>query len=168
MKKDISQLIIDSRANLELTQDQFGRKYSVSGPAVFKFEKGYVKPSLELWLRMARDMKLTEEEAVLVWVRAKLPKKYRDFVVVDAAGVAESGKKYKKAKSTTAAKNAVLKDNKAPKGLKDLLKDDDLMNLYKPTGREIETLHKVFGSLGKGTKSSFREALRLVREFGEK
>jgi DNA-binding XRE family transcriptional regulator len=168
MKKDISALIIDSRANLELTQDQFGRKYNVSGPAVFKFEKGYVKPSLELWLRMARDMKLTEEEAVLIWVRAKLPKKYRDFLVVDGAGVAESGKKYKKPKSANAARNAVLKNTKAPKGLKALLKDDDLWNLYKPTGKEIETLQSVFGDLGNGTKASFREALRLIREFGEK
>ena len=51
----------------------------VSGPAIFKFEKNYVKPSLELWLKIARDCGLEERQAVLLWVKAKLPEQYHDF-----------------------------------------------------------------------------------------
>ncbi|MFW6304116.1 MAG: helix-turn-helix transcriptional regulator [Candidatus Sumerlaeota bacterium] len=169
MKKDIGALIIKSRSDQGLTQDQFGRKYNVSGPAIFKFEKGYVKPSLDLWLRIANDIEIPEEEAVLIWVRAKLPKKYQDFVPVESA-VAESGKDYKsrKKQSPEQARKEILKNTRAPKGLRELLKDDDIWSLYQPTAEEIETLSNVFGPLGHGSKSSYREALRLVREFGEK
>ena len=34
--------ITELRKTLGLTQDQFGVRYGVSGPAVFKFEKGFV------------------------------------------------------------------------------------------------------------------------------
>ena len=59
-------------------------------------------------------------------------------------------------------------DRSAAKGLKDLLKDNDIWTLYKPQTEEIETLQSVFGKLGGGSKSAFREALRLLREFDEK
>ena len=172
MKTEIGELIGESRSNLELTQDQFGRKYGVSGPAIFKFEKGYVKPSLVLWLQMARDLGVEERKAVLMCVRAKLPKKYQSFVNLEPATVQEKGPIYK-AKATKAKKSAsaedvrkaVLADRSTPKGLKALLRDDDIWSLYRPKADEIELLRATFGTLGDGNKSSFREALRLVREF---
>ncbi|MBN1867267.1 helix-turn-helix transcriptional regulator [Candidatus Sumerlaeota bacterium] len=174
MKSEIGASIAKSRANLGLTQDQFGRKYSVSGPAIFKFEKGYVRPSLELWLAMARDMSLSEQTSVLMWVRGKLPKKFQDFISLEPKTARESAAGYGKSQAEqralksdpAAARKAVLADRSAPRGLKELLKDADLWALYQPTGHEIHTLRTVFGSLGDGTKSAYREALRLVREFG--
>ena len=56
MKNYLGDIIFEYRKKVNLTQDQYGSKYRVSGPAVFKFEKGYVKPSLELWLKMAAEM----------------------------------------------------------------------------------------------------------------
>ena len=56
-------------------------------------------------------------------------------------------------------------DGLCAKGLRELLKDDDLWALYKPTGHEINLLRDLFSPLGRGSKSAYREALRLVREF---
>ena len=172
MKTEIGELIADSRSHLNLTQDQFGRKYGVSGPAIFKFEKSYVKPSLVLWLQMARDLGVDEKKAVLMWVRAKLPKKYQAFVNLEPAAVQEKPAAYKgkapkpkKLPSAEELRKAILADRSAPKGLKALLKDDDIWNLYKPKAGEIELRRTTFGTLGDGNKSTFREALRLVREF---
>ena len=57
------------------------------------------------------------------------------------------------------------KDKKLPKALRDLLSDDKVWSLYKPTGHEINLLRELFPPLGKGSKAGYREALRLVREF---
>jgi transcriptional regulator with XRE-family HTH domain len=175
MDAEIGNLIAKSRSALGLTQEQFGRRYSVSGPAVFKFEKAYVKPSLDLWLRMVKDIEITEEEAVLMWVRAKLPKKYRAFLSGPTATKAkEAAKAYgtKKAAVKRAAnvdiktaRKQVLADSGTPQGLRLLLEDEALMKLYKPTGPEVFALRDIFGPLGAGTKSSYRQALRLVREL---
>lgn len=175
MENEIGTLIANCRTKLGLTQDQFGRKYGVSGPAIFKFEKGYVKPSLELWLRIAKDLNLSEQAAVMMHVKAKLPKKYQVFINVESAAVQEEEPKYAKKKVAAAPavkpvdakeiRKKVLADASTPQGLKQLLKDEDLWALYKPTGHEIQVLRDVFGTLGGGTKSAYREALRLVREF---
>ncbi|MCX7015444.1 MAG: helix-turn-helix transcriptional regulator [Candidatus Sumerlaeota bacterium] len=91
MKNYLGEQIHSHREVLNMTQDQFGSKYDVSGPAVFKFEKGYVKPSLDLWLKMAKDFGVPQRKAVLLWVKSKLPEEYQDFI--DLAGeVAEGGK----------------------------------------------------------------------------
>jgi DNA-binding XRE family transcriptional regulator len=171
MKSEIGALIAECREKSGLTQDQFGQKYSVSGPAIFKFEKGYVKPSLDLWLQFAKDLSITEQQAVLLWIKAKLPKKYQSFVSLEAPVVREDAKGYgRKSKldgitDAAKAREIVLSERTMPKGLKRLLKDDDLWELYKPLASEINTLAVIFGKLGDGTKSSYREALRLVREF---
>ncbi|NQU44405.1 helix-turn-helix transcriptional regulator [bacterium] len=171
MKSEIGTLVGKSRQKFELTQDQFGRKYNVSGPAIFKFEKGYVKPSLDLWLLMAKDMEVDEQTAVLMWVRSKLPRKYQSFISLDTPAVSETAKAYGRTKKVPKeaepedARKHVLADRAAPKGLKRLLKDEDLWALYKPQTHEISILVNTFGQLGDGSKSSYREALRLIREF---
>jgi len=172
MKSDIGVLIGKAREDAKLTQDQFGKKYNISGPAVFKFEKGYVRPSLELWLLMARDIDITEAQAVLLWARAKLPPKYQNLIDVETpAAVKEANRKVGRAKKTAKANSPeemrknILEDPNAPSGLKRLLNDNDLWALYKPQVHEIELLLNTFTPMGHGSKSSYREALRLVREF---
>ena len=174
MDKEIGSLIAQNRKEVGLTQDQYGKKYNVSGPAIFKFERGQVKPSLILWLKMAKDLNVTENKAVLMWVRRLLPKKYQGFIELEPATVQESRGKYGKtargraagkSATPTEARNKVLADPGTPRGLKQLLKDDDLWTLYKPTTEEIDVLKEIFGRLGNGSKSSYRQALRLVREF---
>lgn len=175
MKNYLGDIIFENRQTASLTQDQFGAKYSVSGPAIFKFEKGYVKPSLELWLKMAIEAGISERRAVLLWVKSKLPEEYQDYIELQSAAVAESeaeyakkkGKKpdYSKFETREQMREYMEKDKTLPKGLKDLLDDNELWSLYKPTGHEINMLRDTFGPLGRGAKHNYREALRVIREF---
>jgi DNA-binding XRE family transcriptional regulator len=175
MKNYLGDIIYNSRQKDNLTQDQYGAKYNVSGPAIFKFEKGYVKPSLELWLKMAADATITERRAVLLWVKSKLPDEYQEYIELQSAAVAESEAEYVKKKGKKAdyskfetreqMRDLIDKDKTLPKGLKELLEDDELWALYKPTGHEVNMIRDLFGPLGRGTKVAYREALRLVREF---
>jgi DNA-binding XRE family transcriptional regulator len=175
MKNYLGDIIYGSRQKDNLTQDQYGAKYSVSGPAIFKFEKGYVKPSLELWLKMAEDSGISQRRAVLLWVKSKLPDEFQEFIELQSAAVAESeaeyvkkkGKKpdYSKFENREQVREVIEKDKTIPKGLRELLEDDELWGLYKPTGHEINMLRDTFGLLGRGSKTAYREALRLIREF---
>ena len=175
MKNYLGDIIYQNRQKNDLTQDQYGARYSVSGPAIFKFEKGYVKPSLELWLKMAADSDISERRAVLLWVKSKLPEEYQEYIELAGAAVAESeadyakkkGKKpdYSKFETRETIREFMDKDKTLPKGLRDLFEDDELWGLYKPTGHEINILRDIFGPLGRGSKTAFREALRLIREF---
>lgn len=176
MKNYLGDIIYQARLDQDLTQDQYGNKYSVSGPAIFKFEKGYVRPSLALWLRMAIDAGLSERRAVLLWLKSKLPENYQDYIELQSAAVAESESEYKSKKKggrvdyakfegRDAIRDASAKDKALPKGLRELLDDPELWALFKPTGHEINMLRDIFGPLGRGSKSAYREALRLIREF---
>lgn len=177
-KNYLGEIIYRSRVDNDLTQDEFGSRYNVSGPAVFKFEKGYVRPSLELWLKMAHDAGIPERRSVLLWLKSKLPAEYQDYVELQGAAVAEKAARYGKGKKVDEKnvdysrfeerkemQEAAMKDKTLPKALRDLLDDDELWALFKPTGHELNMLRDVFGPLGRGSKSSYREALRLIREF---
>lgn len=178
-KNYLGDIIYRNRIGRDLTQDEYGSRYNISGPAVFKFEKGYVRPSLELWLSMARDSEITQRRAVLLWLKSKLPAAYQEYVELQGAAVAERAATYKKRKGKKSAKGidyskfedrvdmqaSAQKDKDLPKGLRDLLDDNELWSLYKPTGHELNMLRDLFGPLGRGSKSSYREALRLIREF---
>ena len=169
----LGDIINDARNKLDLTQDQYGSRYEVSGPAVFKIERGHVRPSLRNWLKMAQDAGIPERRAVLLWVKSRLPEKYQDYIELQSAAAAgrevskKRGKKpdYSKLETRDQIRQLIEKDMSLPKGLRDLLKDDELWSLYKPTGHEINVLRDIFGSLGRGNKSRFREALHLIREF---
>jgi DNA-binding XRE family transcriptional regulator len=177
MPNFLGQKIFELRKKLQLTQDQFGSKYSVSGPAIFKFEKNYVKPSLELWLKMARDCGLSEREAVLLWVKAKLPEQYHDYIEIIPASEfasAESSAKYGELEGVPAfmrisnreeLRQAVAQDDDIPSGLRELVLDDDFWVVFKPTGSEIYAVIKKFGMFSNASRDVFAEALRLVRVF---
>lgn len=179
----LGEIINRSRARQKLTQDEFGQRFDVSGPAIFKFEKGYVRPSLRLWLRMAEQAEIVERRAVLLWLKAKLPADYEDYIELQGATDTESKKKvgkgskkrskkkdeqktdYSKIKDRAKILTALAKDKSFPGGLRELIGDDELWALYKPNGREINLLRDVFGPLGRGSKSAYREGLCLIREF---
>ena len=168
--KILAGTILKSRLAMGLTQDEFGQHYDVSGPAIFKIEKGFVRPSLKLWLRIAQDAELTERRAVLLWSQSKLPQQYQRHVdlvgaITDRPRTKKGSIDYSSFETREAMHAAVAKDTKLPKSLRNLLADDELWALYKPTGHEINLLRDLFSPLGKGSKKAFREALRLIREF---
>lgn len=173
MQNIIGARIAESREQLGLTQDQFGARYGVSGPAIFKFEKGYVKPSLDLWLKMARDCDIAEKKAVLLWVKAKLPEEYQAFIDLSAPAVSEAQATYTKEGRTNYSRIGDLRDLRdrlagdttLPKNLKALVEDNELWVMYRPTGQEIQMLIEKFGKYTDAKESLFRDAIRLIREF---
>lgn len=177
MENILGDEIYQSRTALGLTQDQFGAKYHVTGPAIFKFEKGYVKPSLVLWLKMAKDFDIAENRAVLMWVKSRLPEEYQDLIQIqDEAVILPAGKKgraskkkdYSQMSSRDEMRKAIQKDNLLAKEFKNFLKMDEVWAIYKPTGKEINNLRDRFSGLGKGSVEAYREALRVIRMFAGK
>ena len=163
----------ESRDRMGLTQDQFGARYGVSGPAIFKFEKGYVKPSLDLWLKMARDCDIPERKAVLLWVKAKLPQEYQSFIDLSGVTIAEPAvaygsegrPNYSRITDLRELRQRLTADESLPQGLRRLFADDEFWALYRPTGQETNLLIEKFGAYGEAKEPLFRDAIRLIREF---
>lgn len=175
MKKYIGGIIYKSRKSRKLTQDEFGEIYGVSGPAIFKFEKGYVRPSLKLWLKIAADLETPERWAVLVWLKSSLPEKYKDFVELKWSEAQEVGTAarpktkrhadYRKCKTRDSMIEAARGDASTPAALLEFLEDDEMWALYKPSGKEVNGLIDNFANLGRGSKPLYRQALGVLRGF---
>ncbi len=167
----IGDLLYDFREKNDLTQDQFGQRYSVSGPAIFKFEKGYVKPSLELWMKMARDMGIEDRRSIFIWTHAKLPEEYKhhiDFLLLISPEPKRGSKKevdYAALDTSEKLKEAVQKDAQMPEPLRELLMDEQMFSLFRPTGPEIQYLRNQYANVGKGSVDLYRQALMLLRSF---
>ncbi|MCX7047624.1 MAG: hypothetical protein NTX50_19335 [Candidatus Sumerlaeota bacterium] len=125
-------------------------------------------------MKISRDFGLSDRRAVLLWIKAKLPDKYQKFVDLTLSGADEGeaegskrqhGLDYSKFEDRESLRQSAMKDDSIPRGLKALIRDDDVWALFKPTGEEINILRDTFGAMGEGTADSFREALRLVRTF---
>lgn len=178
MRKFIGEIVSKSRRSKKLTQDEFGKLYSVSGPAIFKFEKGYVRPSLDLWLRMASDSGVTEKTAVLIWLKATLPPKYQDLVELQGAArsTSKGGKGTRKLKAADYSQcedraqilEKAEKDANFPATLIGFIEDNELWALYQPDGKEINLLLETFAGLGAGSKELYREAIAVLRAFTSK
>ncbi|MBM3333283.1 helix-turn-helix transcriptional regulator [Candidatus Sumerlaeota bacterium] len=173
MGNQIGKTIERYRRSLGKTQDQLGAMYSVTGPAIFKFEKGYVKPSLELWMKIAYDAGLTPKKSLLFWIKDKLPDKYLEVfesIEADAERIETGEPKqpgYVRYEDREALRKAVLCDPSLPGPLVELFRDDEFWSLYKPRGIEIDHLIGCIASFGEGTTDMYRDALRLIRQFVE-
>lgn len=169
MGADISRRVIEYRKAAGLTQEKYGRKYGVSGPAIFKFENNFVTPNLPLWLRIASDNGLGDRRAVLIWIRDRLPEDYKHHVDPDASAEEEESTRhnldYTAFSNRDAMREAVYVDDSIPIGLKDMIRDDEIWSLYKPTGQEINFLRNTYGHMGSGTVENYRDALRVARAF---
>ncbi|MCX7016792.1 MAG: helix-turn-helix transcriptional regulator [Candidatus Sumerlaeota bacterium] len=165
----IAQRIYRHRKKLKLTQDELGSRYSISGPAVFKFEKGYVVPSLDLWLRLAEDMNIDKKTAVLMHVQDKLPEPYKAYCDWESlAGEGGKGPEYEdftRYRKEEDLRQAVAGNQWLPAGLCELAQSKQTWTLYRPTAPEVNILRDIFAPLGEGTLRDFCDALRLVREF---
>lgn len=175
MHRFIGDIIQKHRGAAELTQDEYGSRYGVSGPAIFKFEKGYVKPSLGLWMRIAEDAEISAPWAVRIWLKDSLPEKYKEYVELQGAlgqtGARETSKTararsdYSRCQSRDAILTTAQKDAALPPALREFIEDEQLWALYKPQGREVNLLHDIFSPLGAGSKELYREALYALRMF---
>ncbi len=167
MAKLIAQQLLRYRKRLKVTQDQLGKDYSVSGPAIFKIEKGYFLPSLKLWLKLAKAIGIQPRRAVLMWAKDKLPEQFKAFIQIEG-GSPKKKTDFARYKTEKKLREEMLKDKWLPSGLSDLARSNPLWAMYKPTGAEIDLLGGIFSKFGEGTSRDFTDGLRLVREFGGK
>ena len=169
MAKLIAPRLLRHRKKAKITQDQFGQKYKISGPAVFKFEKGYVTPSLELWLKMAKDMGIPVKTAVLMHVHDKLPEEQKQLTgiaaMIDEEGESLLGKDNFKKLKKAELREAVANHQWLPDGLREFAASHELWTMYSPSGEEVNQLRDFFGPLGEGKARDFCDGLRLIREF---
>jgi len=172
MNNRIGKTVERYRRSLGKTQDQLGAMYSVTGPAIFKFEKGYVKPSLELWMKIAYDAGLTPKKALMCWIKDKMPEQYLEiFEAMEAASdkaeptTAARPQGFSQHEDREALRKAVLCDPSLPASLVELFRDDEFWTLYKPRGVEIDHLVRLCAPFSEGTSDIYRDALRLIRQF---
>jgi transcriptional regulator with XRE-family HTH domain len=178
MSNYIGEEIYRNRKAQKLTQDQYGLRFSVSGPAIFKFEKGFVRPSLKLWLEISEDLKIPERKAVLMWIKDRLPDKFQHIVDVKNQKVIEEEPEgyedeftavdYATIPDRKRLRKTALADDTLPRGLRSFIRDDEIWTAFKPTGDEINFLRDTFGKFPRAKRALFREALILHRAFSGK
>lgn len=177
---EIGSLIRDHRLRLGLTLDAMGARYRISGPSVFKMEKGFVHPSLEIWLRISSDMSMDERDAVLAWIRASLPREFHPYLEElssdgrkgrDGADGDGAARPYARIKDADELGRAVKADRSIPRALTEVLEDREIRDGFRPTGADVDLVLEILRGTGaakggrKVTRAQIVEALRLVREF---
>ena len=175
MSNVVGEAIFRHRKKIGMTQDQFGSKFHVSGPAIFKFEKGYVRPSLEVWLKIAGDIKIPRTHAVLMWLKDRLPDEFSSLIDLKKdVLVSESVNAYKpkydhidytKYKTPEIVRKQAIKDKTLPRGLLALFKDKKLWETVKPDGEEVNFCRDAYQTVGAGTRHLFLEAIAVFRRF---
>jgi DNA-binding XRE family transcriptional regulator len=145
-------------------------RYKVSGPAIFKVEKGYVTPSLKLWRVIAADMGIAEKEAVLMWVRQKLPSRYHFLIRGTPLLDIESLRKELEAKAhgpnaLKAMRDTILNNPDITSALKKFVAKNDMWNIFKPTAKELVFLVELDRLSPLISLRQFREAMIAAREI---
>lgn len=172
MSLAIGKLISALRKRLGLTQDQFGAVYGVSGPAIYKFEKGYVNPSLQLWMKFSHDSGLSEKQAALLWCKGKLSEQHSRHIPIDDEGNLTGNEnrgseapEWLQITDRVRLRKAVVENEKTPAGLRNLVLDDDFWIVFKPTGAELHAVEQKFGAYRNAPSEAFADALRNIRIF---
>jgi transcriptional regulator with XRE-family HTH domain len=176
----LGEFIRQDRQTKDLTQDEYGMKFDVSGPAIFKFERGFVRPSLKLWMEIAKGLDIPERRAALLWLKESLPKAYQQYLQINhdapkpsssrgktaGRGADRSGAcDYSRFDRTGEMRAAIAEDPDLPAPLREMLDDDILWSAFKPTGHEVNFLRDLIAPLGRGSVPAYRDALLLIREF---
>ena len=162
--------IMKYRKARKLTQADLAERYKVSGPAIFKFEKGFVTPSLRLWQQIAADIGIAEKEAVLLWVKEKLPTRFHGIVteapVLDVPALKEELEQVGKDRdSQRKLRDTVLKNPEISPSLKKFVSQNDVWNIMKPTHEEVIFLIELDKAFPLLTVEQFRDALLVGREI---
>ena len=165
----IGSRMITFRKDHSLTQADLATRYKVSGPAIFKFEKGFVTPSLKLWYTIASDMGISEKEAVLMWVKEKLPRRLHSLIeTAPELDVASFGKeleaKSKRPHAAEAMRDAVLDNPEVSPSLKKFIGNKEMWGIFRPTSKELVFLVELDKTYPLVSMVAFREAMVIARE----
>ena len=161
--------ILEFRKTNKLTQADLAAKYDVSGPAIFKFEKGYVTPSLRLWQKMAEDFGIPEKEAVTLWAREKLPPRFADLIskdpVPDIESVIQEIDGSSLPQGDTGYRKLIETNPEVSPSLKKFVANDQMWAILKPNKREIVFLVQLDAGVPRLAPDQFRDALLTARDI---
>lgn len=162
--------IFKFRKGNKLTQMDLAERYKVSGPAIFKFEKGFVTPSLKLWLIIAADMGIPEKEAVLLWIKEKVPKKFHFLIQTNQnLDVSALEKELKEASkqddSLRIMREVILNNPEISPSLKKFVGNKEMWGIFKPNCDELTFLIELDNNYPRITLAQFREAMIVARQI---
>jgi len=158
------------RKAYDLTQSDLAERYGVSGPAIFKFEKGFVTPSLKLWQKIAANIDIPEKEAVLIWVREKLPSRMRNLIyemtILDQEALEkELDEIGKQPNALQNMRETLLGNPNLSPALKKFMSDNEMWETLKPSKKELLFLIKLSQQAPPNTVSQFRDAMMVARSI---
>lgn len=162
--------IVQFRKARNLTQVALADRYKVSAPAIFKFEKGFISPSLKLWLKMAADMGIPEREAVLTWVRDRLPEKHRKIIPdvsrTDPTDLKRRMQKHSNgSESRETIRDLILNHPDISPSLKAFLSEERIWKILQLSADEMEFLIDLDRRYPRISIEQFREAVLCGREI---
>lgn len=160
--------IMDFRKSNALTQADLADRYEISGPAVFKFEKGFVTPSLKLWNKMSADMDIPTKEAVLIWVKEKLPERMHKYIQQTPAldvGDLQARLEEVAGDEDAHAKMAdiVLGHPDIAPSIKEFVGKKDIWNILKPSVEEVLFMLEIEDCLSRLSVEQFRDLMVVAR-----
>jgi DNA-binding XRE family transcriptional regulator len=167
-KSELGSRIMEFRKSNKLTQADLAQRYEVSGPAVFKFEKGFVTPSLKLWQKIAADMDIPEKEAVLLWIKEKLPVRMHPHLLISAALdvdalKVELEKAGKDPSPQEAIQEVIVANPDITPSLKNFASERAMWRIFKPTLKEVLFLVEIDHHLPRLSVNQFRDLLVVAR-----
>ncbi|HBF33309.1 TPA: hypothetical protein DDW35_01970 [Candidatus Sumerlaeota bacterium] len=169
-KSPLAARLMSFRKKNHLTQADLAVRYGVSGPAIFKFEKGFVLPSLRLWQKMAADMDIPDKEAVLMWIKEKVPARLNAHLKIGCgldtgalidqiSALADSADAYQK-------RGALIMDNPdVSPSLKRFISDSKMWDIFKPCLDEIIFLVEIDQQMHRLNVNQFRDVLIVGRSI---
>lgn len=162
--------IMNFRKINNLTQADLAERYRVSGPAIFKFEKGFVIPSLKLWLTIASDMGIPEKEAVLIWVKEKLPSRFHTLVKARQSFDIRPIREELRSKSVEQSgqkkmREALLGNPEISPSLKKFVSNTEMWDIFKPSSKELLFLIELDKAFPLISLRQFREAMIVARQI---
>lgn len=76
----IGKKINEHRLLLKETLDTYGARYDMTGAAISRYENYKSLPSFSNWMKMAGDMKLEVGEAIIIYSKDKLPRRFQKYI----------------------------------------------------------------------------------------
>ena len=134
--------IIEYRKTYGLTQEDLAKRFGVSAPAIFKFEAGFVMPSLKLWQRIASGIGIPEREAVLLWAHERLPENMKDILGEAPSLDAKAQREEllglgKQPSGQNTMRDALLANPDLSPTLKRFVAKDEMWTTLKPSAEEL-------------------------------
>lgn len=167
-KSPLAARLMNYRKQNHLTQSDLAVRYGVSGPAIFKFEKGFVLPSLRLWQKMAGDMDIPEKEAVLMWIREKVPTRLGTHLKIvsglDIATLTDNLNAIPEGADAYRKRGALLQENpEVSPSLKRFVSEQRMWDIFKPSMGEIIFLVEMDQHIHGMKATQFRDLLLVAR-----